>query len=681
MPKPGPTDTKPALLTPGEYVMNREAVALVGADNLEKANKMGLKMRQNKLPGYQDGGLVKNTGLYGYKDPFEGFQNPNNTAKQFLGDTGIQSQIGSVVKPITQPGLQSTASADGSNPYSSAPAFADSDAALKGVDTPLKNNLLSGYANGGLVEGDKFTMRPNYPGTIAPEKSVGALAETGLVPTGEGSVPPVTEPVRVKEGFFNVPAQEPGFTTRPNYEGSIPPEKSLSLTSRAPMVSAEPGTSLVPAGIRKAAGPEVKVRDGFFNVPAQEPGFTSRPNYEGSIPPEKSLSPVANPKAAGVVSGAKGLLRGLASGALATEAANAAGNVAYNAQDKSPFSNVINAATTYALGDTEGAKRKLFGLPVENAPPLTRAAVTGVRKLGDVVGFQQSPIGKTLSSKSEPEQEQEQEAAAAKPTAPPRPTAQQAVTKPVALSAEKMLPGSDTRADLGGGSYIESANTKGINRVKGLVAGGGLSNPEKEARFARDAQNTADMAAKYGNGKEDPALTEIRSLQNIALYGGPTGNMTPTQFWAAKRRQDNAKAILGEKIRDLQVTKQNELQNKTLSQNAQIASEQKAYSRQKDAADRELRKQEINKQPLSFQKVKVSNPDNPLDVHEEVQAFDTRTGAKVDPAARKLQQQTRLQALTAAVNDPNKPPEWKQRVIQMYNAEHPESPFAADNTQ
>jgi len=619
MPKPGPTDTKPALLTPGEYVMNREAVALVGADNLEKANKMGLKMRQNKLPGYQDGGLVKNTGLYGYKDPFEGFQNPNNTAKQFLGDTGIQSQIGSVVKPITQPGLQSTASADGSNPYSSAPAFADSDAALKGVDTPLKNNLLSGYANGGLVEGDELTMRPNYDGTIPPEKAIALRPETGLVPTGEGSVPPVTEPVRVKEGFFNAPAQEPGFTTRPN--------------------------------------------------------------YEGSIPPEKSLAPVAQPKASGTgaVSGAKGLLRGLASGALATEAANAAGNVAYNAQDKSPFSNVVNAATTFALGDTEGAKRKLFGLPVENAPPLTRAAVTGIRKLGDVVGFQQSPIGKALSSESEPEQE----AAATKTPAPAisPSTPQQAAPKPAAPRTEKMLPGSDTRADLGGGSYIESANTKGINRVKGLVAGGGLSNPEKEARFARDAQNTADMAAKYGNGKEDPALTEIRNLQNIALYGGPTGNMTPTQFGAAKRRQDNAKAILGEKIRDLQVTKQNELQNKTLSQNAQIASEQKAYSRQKDEADRELRKQEINKQPLSFQKVKVSNPDNPLDTHEEVQAFDTKTGAKVDPAARKQQQQTRLQALTAAVNDPNKPPEWKQRVIQMYNAEHPESPFAADNTQ
>lgn len=51
--KPSPTDTVPAMLTPGEAVLNREAAELLGRGAIKKLNQVGMKMRQ--VPGYADG--------------------------------------------------------------------------------------------------------------------------------------------------------------------------------------------------------------------------------------------------------------------------------------------------------------------------------------------------------------------------------------------------------------------------------------------------------------------------------------------------------------------------------------------------------------------------------------------------------------------------------------------------
>lgn len=51
--KPSPTDTVPAMLTPGEAVLNREAAELLGRGTIKKLNQAGVQMRQ--VPGYADG--------------------------------------------------------------------------------------------------------------------------------------------------------------------------------------------------------------------------------------------------------------------------------------------------------------------------------------------------------------------------------------------------------------------------------------------------------------------------------------------------------------------------------------------------------------------------------------------------------------------------------------------------
>ena len=59
-----PADTIPAVLTPGEFVVNAESAQVVGYDFLNKINNIGLdgpQFRRGELPDskYQQGGLAK----------------------------------------------------------------------------------------------------------------------------------------------------------------------------------------------------------------------------------------------------------------------------------------------------------------------------------------------------------------------------------------------------------------------------------------------------------------------------------------------------------------------------------------------------------------------------------------------------------------------------------------------
>ena len=55
--KPGPTDTIPAWLSPGEAVLNKEASELLGRDTIKALNHKGLAMRKGIVPvqGFEDG--------------------------------------------------------------------------------------------------------------------------------------------------------------------------------------------------------------------------------------------------------------------------------------------------------------------------------------------------------------------------------------------------------------------------------------------------------------------------------------------------------------------------------------------------------------------------------------------------------------------------------------------------
>lgn len=82
-----PSDTIPAMLTPGEFVINREAVGLLGAKNLVNANKAGLWMRAR---GFSEGGKVPGDGTYMTRDQF----NSIHDAKPMTVNLSSQPNIG-----------------------------------------------------------------------------------------------------------------------------------------------------------------------------------------------------------------------------------------------------------------------------------------------------------------------------------------------------------------------------------------------------------------------------------------------------------------------------------------------------------------------------------------------------------------------------------------------------------
>jgi hypothetical protein len=462
----------------------------------------------------------------------------------------------------------------------------------------LENTDLQGFANGGEVEGEGFTARPNYPGTIPPEKSL-ALTDQ--------PIPEVVEP-------------------------AVPKVRTLNPETMSPEAKAFQAGQNPTAGIRSA-----------------NPGMLTR---------------------------AAGLAGGLAKGALAGEALGAANNAVYNNSEKSPFGNVVTAAKTFALGDTENAKRQLFGLPAETVPALTRAAVEGVGKIGDAIGYQDSAAKKFFDSPEQPAQN-----AVASAATPAVKTAQapaqevQVQASPAQPTGQTLIPNDSNYANLGNGSYIKSGNTAGIRRVNSMVAAGGLSNPEKEARFARDAANTAAQTAKYGDGKPTQP-SELDVLQDIALNGGATGDMTPTQFGAAKRRQNAAKELLGIRAHAQQAKQNYDLQNKTLAHNAEAAKNSAAYDRQKDEADRELKKQELAQKTnnKTFVVPEPIDPNNPmLGTKGVIHTIDQNTAQEVvSPAVKKAQLEPIRQKYMALLNDPTKDAEYKQGLQQHMAQNYPE---------
>ncbi len=66
------TDTVPAMLTPGEFVIRKEAVDAIGIDNLRKLNQLGKRKKLvNKLLRFKTGGVVPKSDLY---EPVNQFQ-------------------------------------------------------------------------------------------------------------------------------------------------------------------------------------------------------------------------------------------------------------------------------------------------------------------------------------------------------------------------------------------------------------------------------------------------------------------------------------------------------------------------------------------------------------------------------------------------------------------------------
>jgi hypothetical protein len=569
MPKPGPTDTVPALLTPGEHVMNLEAVALLGADNLVKANKAGLKMR-NKTQGYANGGTVNQplatTGILNPAVKPIQF-NANNTVKEFLGDSGVQSSIGAAVKPISTGALQNTSEIGANLQTDSSQVFAPKqDGALK----------LSGYSQGTLDTKGIFACHQDQR---AKSKMV-----VNSKPSQIGNISFLEN--TDLQGF-----EEGGEVKKPVYDEAGIPGLGIGASKKEPVLDKP-----VIANESKA-------------------GFVGIPDVRGAI------------------------------------------------------SNAVEA--------TKNA--------FSSAPELPKAVIP------------------SSSSSSKP------------------------ITSPAPITnipTEQMLPGANNYVGLGDKGYITSANQAGIGRVNALVARGGINNPEREARAARDAAAVAAQTAKYGDGKDHPTIQQpVQQVQipqgtdyseEIANTLDELSRSTPTMggfdaLLANKKNMQNANARLGI-LRGLQQSKmqqavdnaklqteQNQflqnmgLKNKELDigqKNAEataaaVAAE-KGYQHGRDTKADEFKNRELSsaEKKVTIKMVEEPDPSDPTGLKTRVVAKRfLGTGEEVNPEADKQLRLERKGKMDALLAGSKLSPQQKKTAVAKFNEVHKDSPYTEDNQE
>jgi hypothetical protein len=478
------------------------------------------------------------------------------TLPKIADTTGVQSTIGAVTQPVTTgimrgfsnskvPGVQRIG-----NSYSKSrlPVQGYASGTEEVPDTRKIIEKTTGV--------DKGLVRPSVPvpagqaaaqavanephGPVQPFESV-AQPSSGiykrkpssmrqLVPVGEGSTPTVKEPVSVKDSFFTEPkAVQPGFTAQPNYEGTIPPNKQVSV-------------------IPKAVTPDTNP-------------------WGDSISGKEAIK------------GAKGIL-GKAAGTL-LGGLGAAQNVyaaAQNAVEPSQMDEFLKAKA--AKGDTKAAEVLASG----GSNPIMESLKSPVRDRLNAVGDTASSLGDRVVSSLTPETAQGGQPAKQKDLpegtklqngmsvgdpdqqiAPPAhnygavgpaPGTQEAPITEFSGNGVNLAQGSGKQDKRG----IFGANTKekseALQRTIDYNA-----KPETQAMFAKQANIVADRKAKsdasfaadraqqpqqvFVQGDEVNPNDEYRSqLENEILNKGPNSRMSVGQFAAAKHKRAAALGIL-----------------------------------------------------------------------------------------------------------------------------------------
>jgi len=288
-----------------------------------------------------------------------------------------------------------------------------------------------------------------------------------------------------------------------------------------------------------------------------------------------------------------------------------AGNAAYNTLPKSIPGNILNAARTYALtGDTENAKRQLFGAKSDVATPLVKLA-------GNALGYNDSLVGKSLSTGSQDATNTTSNAAISQPktTAPIGGMDKQATIQsnsvpqakmPVPLSSEagfigpgeaqqsKTQPGfiqTDNGIPYNVAKQSDGTNTVNFTNPDGTGTGtlSGLSG--KQAGRFRDGKGAAysgtglpdvkpaqigaqQMQQPYlgeNNSGVDESNAYLDQMRDIAVNGGPDRFMGLSEMIGAKHRQRAAQNVLNNITQDNQNKRQNSLENDKLGVDTLLA--------------------------------------------------------------------------------------------------------------
>lgn len=305
--------------------------------------------------------------------------------------------------------------------------------------------------------------------------------------------------------------------------------------------------------------------------------------------------------------------KGIGTGIATNEALGMAGNAAYNALPKSIPGNILNAARTYALtGDTENAKRQLFGAKSDVATPVVKLA-------GNVLGYNDSLVGKALgeggpditNTAASPAINTPKTTAPIGSMAKPTPgqyspylmdqmfPGQNDKVAPSSSSSEdtpqyKTQPGfiqTDNGIPYNVAKQSDGTNTINFTNPDGTGTGtlSGLSG--KQAGRFHDGKGAAysgpglpdvrpsqigaqQMQQPYlgeNNSGVDESNAYLDQMRDIAVNGGPDRFMSLSEMIAAKHRQRAAQDVLSNISQDNQNKRQNSLENAKLGVDTLLA--------------------------------------------------------------------------------------------------------------
>lgn len=258
----------------------------------------------------------------------------------------------------------------------------------------------------------------------------------------------------------------------------------------------------------------------------------------------------------------------------------------------------------------------------------------------DYEEFKQALPGNAASTKAAaPTQAPANKTPEAAQPAPEQTKQPEANPQPQQAFAPKEVENGQYRVDLDDkGQFIQSANKAGIERVaKGLRERGGIVKAaSKPAGAASDFwvnQGYPGGAAQY------KAEQEQKALQNVALNGGGTGNMSVSEFRRANVRQKAAQGILADRERAALQREQFAAENKKSEASLAATAAERAYQHSKDVKEEQRHSDEME------QRERIAG-DRPVKIGEDIMA----TRDVPEYQARKAQE-AKTQALAKYVKD------------------------------
>jgi hypothetical protein len=581
-----PIDTIPAMLTEGEQVVNNEAVDLLGADNIVNANKAGLAIRQQQNP-LMTAFNASNASRDAAQQQFKAAVNPASLTG------GAQGSVATINAPVA-PQIQSAPSALPTGTQRIGNAYSqvgNSAADMSGIKSAIGS--VTKPTSGGLN-----MSKPNNQAAITnmAARSNPTLANVQKAETNMAAIAPPA-PAPMKQMSVSL-----GTNSQPQYfvNGTLDPRGVQEIINRTTGVDKAAGGGIsrvmqAKEAFSKMPAPEavapatvvdpmaVKMTEAAakpINIPARSITQTMGENVYR--PPVGGwASEAGGVEGAALKEGAKKVIRGIGKYALKPIAgAGALAGIASTATEASP---------------TEAAMQEKYGVEIN---PIKAKLRQGIQQGEDWAASKISQGAKALASRAanlftpaanaqEPVSEPglpvgaplvggakvgspEGFAAAEKANALPAPQNLGPVGTVPALIPEKTGPGAvqeqvpQSLAEVGAGQgmIVGPKGEKSVATKTGIYkyspSGELLSTrkPDQAPTQSAKAQalGTTDFWVNRGyEGGQAQYLAEQKAkqgdarrqqLENIALNGGPTGDMSPSEFGRAKRQQATAQNLL-----------------------------------------------------------------------------------------------------------------------------------------